>query len=201
MKELVADLSSPDYTPSGAGFLLPSLCHPDDLVLLGPSLRESSHRAVEEQLLLSSGITGGLEYDIHAVYQMPSQGESVPTSLPPAFTVIHAAASIFGILLSNMPESQRVQILEQLVDCIKQTKGSRQQSIQLSALAALCCFLKHLALDHVNLGPEEARKPCLGLILGALDSSSPGLRCAAVECMARLSHVVAETPYTSGLAQ
>ncbi|XP_040188814.1 HEAT repeat-containing protein 5A isoform X1 [Rana temporaria] len=201
IKELVADLSSPDYTPSGAAFLLPSLCHPDDLVLLGPSLRESSHRAVEEQLLLSSGIAGGLEYDTHAVYRMPSEGESVPTSLPLAFIVIQAAASLFGVLLSNMPESQRVQILEQLVDSVKQTKGTRQQSIQLSALAALCCFLKHLASDRVNLGPEEARKPCLSLILGALDSSSPGLRCAAVECMARLSHVVAEPPYTSGLAQ
>ncbi|XP_018409657.1 PREDICTED: HEAT repeat-containing protein 5A [Nanorana parkeri] len=202
MKELVADLSSPDYTPSGAAFLLPSLCHPDDLVLLGPSLRESSHRAVEEQLLLTTGIAGGsLEYDPHAIYQMPSEGESVPASLPPAFTVIQAAASLFGVLLSNMPESQRVQILEQLVDSIKQTKGSRQQSIQLSALTALCCFLKHLASDRVNLGPEEARKPCLGLILGALESSSPGLRCAAVECIARLSHVVAEPAYTSGLAQ
>ncbi|KAM5129642.1 HEAT repeat-containing protein 5A [Mantella aurantiaca] len=202
IKELVADLSSPDYTPSGAAFLLPSLCHPDDLVLLGPSMKESSHRAVEEQRLLSSGIAGGgLEYDTHAIYQMPSEGESVPASLPPAFTVIQAAASLFGVLLSNMPELQRVQILEQLVDSIKQTKGSRQQSIQLAVLTALCCFLKHLASDRVNLGPEEARKPCLGLILGALESSNPGLRCAAVECMARLSHVVAEPSYTSGLAQ
>ncbi|PIO38410.1 hypothetical protein AB205_0106900, partial [Aquarana catesbeiana] len=73
---------------------------------------------------------------------MPSEGELVPTSLPLAFIVIQAAASLFGVLLSNMPESQRVQILEQLVDSVKQTKGSRQQSIQLSALAALCCFLK-----------------------------------------------------------
>ncbi|XP_072285057.1 HEAT repeat-containing protein 5A isoform X1 [Pyxicephalus adspersus] len=201
MKELVADLSSPDYTPSGAAFLLPSLCHPDDLVLLGPSVKENSHRAVEEQLLLTSGIAGGsLEYDPHAIYQRPSEGESVPASLPPVFTVIQDAASLFGILLSNMPESQRVQILEQLVDSIKQTKGSRQQSIQLSALTALCSFLRHLASDHVKLGPEEAPKQCLSLIVGALESSSPGLRCAAVECMARLSHVVAEPAYTSGLA-
>ncbi|XP_068109960.1 HEAT repeat-containing protein 5A isoform X2 [Hyperolius riggenbachi] len=202
MKELVADLSSPDYNPSGAVFLLQSLCHTDDLVLLGPSPSENSHRAVEEQLLLSSGIPGGsLEYDPHAIYQMPPEGESVPASLPPAFTVIQAATSLFGVLLSNMPESQRVQILEQLLDSIKQTKGSRQQSVQLSVLTALCCFLKHLNSGSGNLGPEEARRPCLSLILGALESSNPGLRCAAVECMARLAHVVAEPSYTSALAQ
>ncbi|XP_063803533.1 HEAT repeat-containing protein 5A isoform X1 [Pseudophryne corroboree] len=202
MKELVADLSSPDYTPSGAAFLLPSLCHPDDLVLFGPSLQETGHRALEEQLLSSSGFPGGsLEYEPHAIYQMPSEGLSVPAPLPPAFTVIQAAASLFGVLLSNMPESQRTQILEQLVDSVKQSKGSRQQSMQLSALSALCCFLKHLATDHMNLGSEETRRPCLCLILGALESNNPGLRCAAVECMARLVHVVAEPVYTSGLAQ
>ncbi|XP_056402001.1 HEAT repeat-containing protein 5A isoform X2 [Hyla sarda] len=202
MKELVADLSSPDYTPSGAVFLLPSLCHPDDLILLGPSLQESDHRAIEEQFLLSNGIPGGsLEYDPHAIYHMPSEGESVPTPLPPAFTVIQAAASLFGVMLSNMPESQRTQILEQLVESIKQTKVSRQQSVQLSALSALCYFLKHLASNHINLGPEETRKPCLSLIVGALESRNPWLRCAAVECMARLAHVVSEPAYTSYLAQ
>ncbi|KAM4013424.1 HEAT repeat-containing protein 5A isoform 4-T4 [Anomaloglossus baeobatrachus] len=202
MKELVADLSSPDYTPSGAVFLLPALCHPEDLVLLGPSLQESDHRAIEEQFLLSNGIPGGsLEYDPHAIYHMPSKGESVPTPLPPTFTVIQAAASLFGVLLSNMPESQRTQILEQLVDSVKQAKGFRQQSVQLSALSALCCFFKHLASNHINLGPEETRRPCLSLIVGALESRNPWLRCAAVECVARLAHVVSEPSYTSSLAQ
>ncbi|CAJ0931852.1 unnamed protein product, partial [Ranitomeya imitator] len=202
MKELVADLSSPDYTPSGAVFLLPALCHPDDLILLGSSLQESDHRAIEEQFLLSNGIPGGsLDYDPHAIYHMPSKGESVPTPLPPNFTVIQAAAALFGVLLSNMPESQRTQILEQLVDSVKQTKGFRQQSVQLSALSALCCFLKHLASNHINLGPEETRRPCLSLIVGALESRNPWLRCAAVECMARLAHVVSEPLYTSRLAQ
>ncbi|KAG9480967.1 hypothetical protein GDO78_010300 [Eleutherodactylus coqui] len=202
MKELVADLSSPDYPPSGALFLLPSLCHPVDLILLGPSLQESDHRAIEEQFLLSNGIPGGsLEYDPHAIYHMPSEGESVPTPMPPVYTVIQAAASLFGVLLSNMPELQRTQILEQLVESIKQTKGSRQQSVQLAALSALCYFLKHLASNHIDLGPEETRRPCLTLIVGALESRNPWLRCAAVECIARLAHVVSETLYTSSLAQ
>ncbi|KAM9294002.1 HEAT repeat-containing protein 5A [Gastrophryne carolinensis] len=202
LKELVADLSSPDYAPGGAAFLLPSVCHLDDLVLLGPSVRDSSHRAMEEQLLLSSGIPGGsLEYDPHMVYQITSEEELVTTLLPLAFTVIQAAASLFGVLLSNLAESQRVQILEQLVDSIKQAKGSRQQSVQLAVLTALRCFLKHLATDRANLGPEEARRPCLTLILGALESTIPWLRCAAIECLARLACVVAEPTYIYGLAQ
>ncbi|KAM4662617.1 HEAT repeat-containing protein 5A [Discoglossus pictus] len=202
MKELVADLASPDYSPGEAAFLLPSLCHPEDLVLLGTFLQQSGHRAVEEQLLLGSGTPSRcLENDPHFIYQMPSPGESVPSPLPLAFNVIQAAASLFGILLSHMPESQRTQILEQLLDSIKQSKGSRQQSVQLSCLAALCSFLKHLVSTRSSLGPEEVRKPCLSLILGNLESSSPWLRCAAVESLARLVHVVAEPPFTAGLAQ
>ncbi|MEE6510381.1 hypothetical protein FKM82_030095 [Ascaphus truei] len=202
LKELVADLTSPDYPPGGGAYLLPSLCHPDDLVLLGPSLQESDQRAMEEQLLLSSGVpVGSLEYDPHAIYQTASEGKLVSAPLPTAFTVIQAAAALFGVLLSHMPESQRAQILEQLVDCIKQTKGSRQQGLQLTALSALCSFLKHLAAGRSVLGPEEARWPALALILGALESSSPWLRCAAVESMARLAHVVSDPVYTAGLAQ
>ncbi|XP_053331518.1 HEAT repeat-containing protein 5A [Spea bombifrons] len=202
VKELIADLASPEYNPGGAAFLLPSLCHPSDLILLGLSLQKNDVRGREEQLLLSSGIPGGsLEYDLHAIYQMPHEGESVPTPLPPAFTVIQAGASLFGVLLSQMPESQRPQILEQLLDSIKQTKGSRQQSIQLAAMSALGCFLKHLASNKSNLASEEARGPCLSLITGALESSNPWLRCAAVESMARLAQVVGDPGYTASLAQ
>uniref|UniRef100_A0A8C5QNR6 HEAT repeat-containing protein 5A n=1 Tax=Leptobrachium leishanense TaxID=445787 RepID=A0A8C5QNR6_9ANUR len=202
LKELLADLMSPDYHPGGAAFLLPSLCHPDDLILLGPTLQDTDHRGIEEQLLLTSGIPGGsLEHDLHAIYQMPPDGESTPTPLPSAFTVIQSAASLFGLLLSHMPESQRPQILEQLSDSIKQAKGSRQQNIQLSALSALSCFLKHLSANRNNLESDEGRRPCLSLISGALESNSPWLRCAAVGSLSRLAQVAADPGYTAGLAQ
>ncbi|OCT68730.1 HEAT repeat-containing protein 5A isoform X2 [Xenopus laevis] len=202
IKELVADLTSPDYSPGGAAFLLSSVCHPDDLVLLGPSFQETDQRAMEEELLLSSGIPGGcLEYDLHAMYQLPSEGESVPKPLPSAFTVIQAASLLFGILLAHMPESQRPQILQQLVESIKQTKGSRQQSVQLCALSALCNFLKHLASSRSSLGPEEMRKPCISLVQSVLESNSLWLRCAGVESMARLVQVVDDPTFTSGLVQ
>ncbi|KAM8920662.1 HEAT repeat-containing protein 5A isoform 2-T2 [Pelodytes ibericus] len=202
MKELVADLTSPDYNPAGAAFLLPSLCHADDLILLGPSFQETDLQGVEGQILLGSGIPGGsLEYDPHAIYQIPRPGESVPSPPPSALLVTQSAASLFGVLLSHMPESHRSQILEQLLDSIKQTKGSRQQSLQLSALSALSCFLKHLSSGRRHLESEDAQKLCLGLIMGALESHSPWLRCAAVESMARLAQVVADPGYTAGLAQ
>ncbi|KAG8449620.1 hypothetical protein GDO86_016308 [Hymenochirus boettgeri] len=202
MKELVADLTSPDYTPGGAAFLLSSVCHPDDMVLLGPSFQENDRRAMEEQLLLSSGIPGGcLEHDIHAIYQPTLEGESVPRPLPLAFAVIKSASLLFGTLLTHMPEPQRPQILQQLVESVKQTKGSRQQSVQLCALTALCSFLKHLASSRTGLGTEETSRPCLSLIQGALESNSPWLRCAGVETMARLVHVVSDLAFTASLAQ
>ncbi|NP_001090667.1 HEAT repeat-containing protein 5A [Xenopus tropicalis] len=202
MKELVADLTSPDYSPGGAAFLLSSVCHPDDLVLLGPSFQECDQRATEEELLLSSGIPGGsLEYDLHAIYELPSEGESVPKPLPSAFTVIQAASLLFGTLLAHMPESQRPQILQQLVESIKQTKGSRQQSVQLCAMSSLCNFLKHLASSRSNLGPEEMRKPCLSLIQAVLEGNSLWLRCAGVESVARLVQVVDDPTFTAGLIQ
>ncbi|XP_053553906.1 HEAT repeat-containing protein 5A [Bombina bombina] len=202
MTELVADLASPDYTPGGAAFLLPSLCHQEDLVLLEPLLQKNNHHAIEEHLLLNSGIPGGsLEYDPHSIYQILPDEESVPAPLPPAFSVIQSAALLFGIILSHMPESQRPQMLEQLLDTIKQSKGSRQQCVQLSAMSALCSFLKHLEIIQSSLEQEEVRRPCLYLIHCALESNSPWLRCAAVEALSRLAHVAAEPVFTAGLAQ
>lgn len=52
--------------------------------------------------------------------------------------------------------------------------------------------LQCLALDHVKLGPEEVQKPALSLLLGALESSNPLLRCVAAEGLARLAQVLSD---------
>uniref|UniRef100_A0A672TUT7 HEAT repeat-containing protein 5A n=1 Tax=Strigops habroptila TaxID=2489341 RepID=A0A672TUT7_STRHB len=202
LKELVADLTVPDSQIDTSTFLLPPLCHENDLLLLGPLLQETDHRFIEEQLLLGNSIAGGsLEYDPYSICEKVAQGDSVPKPLPPVLSVISAATRLFGVMFSHVAESHRLQVLEQLLNSIKQTKGSRQQIVQLNVVSAFSTSLKHLANCKGSLGPEEVRKSALTLVMGALESNNPLLRCAAAECLARLAQVVSDTAFTAGLAQ
>ncbi|NXT75634.1 HTR5A protein, partial [Zapornia atra] len=208
LKELVVDLTVPDSQIDASTFLLPPLCHENDLLLLGPLLQETDHRFIEEQLLLGNSIAGGsLEYDPYSIYEKVAKGGSVPKPLPPVLSVISAATRLFGVMFSHVAESHRLQVLEQLLNSIKQTKGSRQQIIQLNVVSAFSTSLKgfllsfHLANCKGSLGPEEVRRSALTLVMGALESSNPLLRCAAAECLARLAQVVSDSAFTAGLAQ
>ncbi|NXU59521.1 HTR5A protein, partial [Turnix velox] len=202
LKELVTDLTVPDSQIDASTFLLPPLCHENDLLLLGPLLQETDHRFIEEQLLLGNSIAGGsLEYDPYSIYDKVAKGDGVPKPLPPVLSVISAAARLFGVIFSNVAESHRLQVLEQLLNSIKQTKGSRQQIVQLNVVSAFSTSLKYLASCKGSLGPEEVRRSALTLVMGALESNNPLLRCAAAECLARLAQVVSDSAFTAGLAQ
>ncbi|XP_074886420.1 HEAT repeat-containing protein 5A isoform X2 [Buteo buteo] len=202
LKELVADLTVPDSQIDASTFLLPPLCHENDLLLLGPLLQETDHRFIEEQLLLGNSIAGGsLEYDPYSIYEKVAKGDSVPKPLPPVLSVISAATRLFGVMFSHVAESHRLQVLEQLLNSIKQTKGSRQQIVQLNVVSAFSTSLKHLANCKGSLGPEEVRRSALAVVMGALESNNPLLRCAAAECLARLAQVVSDSAFTAGLAQ
>ncbi|XP_059705858.1 HEAT repeat-containing protein 5A isoform X4 [Haemorhous mexicanus] len=202
LKELVTDLTVADSQIDASAFLLPSLCHENDLLLLGPLLQETDHRFIEEQLLLGNSIAGGsLEYDPYSIYEKFAKGDSVPKPLPPALSVISAASRLFGVMFSHITESHRLQVLEQLLNSIKQTKGSRQQIVQLHVVSAFSTSLKHLANCKGSLGSEEVRRSALMLVMGALESNNPLLRCAAAECLARLAQVVSDSAFTAGLAQ
>ncbi|NWW65189.1 HTR5A protein, partial [Ifrita kowaldi] len=202
LKELVTDLTVPDSQIDASTFLLPPLCHENDLLLLGPLLQETDHRFIEEQLLLGNSIAGGsLEYDPYSIYEKFAKRDSVPKPLPPALSVISAATRLFGVMFSHITESHRLQVLEQLLNSIKQTKGSRQQIVQLHVVSAFSTSLKHLANCKGSLGSEEVRRSALMLVMGALESNNPLLRCAAAECLARLAQVVSDSAFTAGLAQ
>uniref|UniRef100_A0A663ME58 HEAT repeat-containing protein 5A n=1 Tax=Athene cunicularia TaxID=194338 RepID=A0A663ME58_ATHCN len=202
LKELVVDLTVPDSQIDASTFLLPPLCHENDLLLLGPLLQETDHRFIEEQLLLGNSIAGGsLEYDPYSIYEKVAKGDSVPKPLPPILSVISAATHLFGVMFSHVAESHRLQVLEQLLNSIKQTKGSRQQIVRLNVVSAFSTSLKHLANCKGSLGPEEVRRSALTLVMGALESNNPLLRCAAAECLARLAQVVSDSAFTAGLAQ
>ncbi|XP_057344489.1 HEAT repeat-containing protein 5A isoform X1 [Manis pentadactyla] len=202
LKELAADLTAPDIQVAASTFLLPPLCHQDDLLILSPLLQETDHKFIEEQLLLGSGIAcGSLEYDPYTIYEKGVEGDSVPKPLPPTLSVISSAVKLFGVVCAHVGEAQRLLILEQLLDSIKHTKGPRQQVVQLHVVSSLSSFLKYVAGCKGNLGPEEMRRPALALVMGALESPNPLLRCAAAEAWARLAQVGNDGAFTTALAQ
>ncbi|XP_059770024.1 HEAT repeat-containing protein 5A isoform X4 [Balaenoptera ricei] len=202
LRELAADLTAPDVQVAASTFLLPRLCHQDDLLMLSPLLQDTDHRFIEEQLLLGNGIAcGSLEYDPYSIYEKDVEGDSVPKPLPPTLSVISSAVKLFGVVCAHVGEAQRLLILERLLDSIKHTKGARQQVVQLHVVSSVSSFLKYVAGSKGHLGPEEMRRPVLALVMGALESPNPLLRCAAAEAWARLAQVVDDGAFTAALAQ
>ncbi|KAM9646403.1 HEAT repeat-containing protein 5A isoform 3-T3 [Trichechus inunguis] len=202
LKELAADLTAPDIQVAASTFLLPPLCHQDDLLIFSPLLQETDHRFIEEQLLLGNGVAcGSLEYDPYSIYEKDVEGDSVPKPLPPTLSVISSAVKLFGVICAHVGEAQRLLILEQLLDSIKHTKGARQQVVQLHVISSFSSFLKYVAGSKRSLCPEKIRRPALTLVMGALESPNPLLRCAAAEAWARLAQVMDGGAFTAGLAQ
>ncbi|XP_013365835.1 PREDICTED: HEAT repeat-containing protein 5A isoform X5 [Chinchilla lanigera] len=202
LRELAADLTAPDIQVAASTFLLPPLCHQDDLLMLSPLLQETDHRFIEEQLLLDNGVyCGSLEYDPYAIYEKNVEGDSVPKPLPPTLSVISSAAKLFGFVCAHAGETQSLLIVEQLSNSIKHTRGARQQIVQLHVVSSMSNFLKYVAGSKGKLGSEEMRRLALTLVMGALESPTPLLRCAAAEAWARLAQVVDDGAFTAGLAQ
>ncbi|XP_043929761.1 HEAT repeat-containing protein 5A isoform X2 [Protopterus annectens] len=202
LKELIADLTAYDNQMSAATFLLPSLCHQDDLSLLGPSLQETDHQFIEQQLKFGNNMgVGSLEYDPYSIYEKVSEEDLVPKPPSPALSVMNAAVGLFGVIFCHVADHQRAQVLDQLSEAVKQVKGARQQIVHLNVVSAFCSALKCSAASRGLLEPEEVRKPALALVISALESSSPLLRCIAAESLARMAQIVADSAFTAGLAQ
>ncbi|XP_074517821.1 HEAT repeat-containing protein 5A [Sebastes fasciatus] len=195
MNQLVSDLSGQDNLNQSCSelTLLPPLCHRDDLTLVGPALHATDHRYIEEQL--HGGGVGGGSLDNDA-FSLCEKTDEAPAPLPPAVALTAAAARLFGALHPHIISAQRVKILEQFVETVKQLKGQRQQTVQTHVCAALCSLLKHQGGVRGSLGPEEVRSPALSLLSGALESASPLLRCLAAEGLARLVQVVGDAGFT-----
>ncbi|XP_036928579.1 HEAT repeat-containing protein 5A isoform X7 [Acanthopagrus latus] len=195
MNQLVTDLSGQDNLnhPCSELTLLPPLCHHDDLQLVGAALHDTDHRYIEEQLHGSSVGGGSLDND---AFSLCERRDEAPAPLPPPVALTAAAVCLFGSLYPHVISAQRVKILEQFVETVNQLKGQRQQSVQTHVCAALCSLLKHQGGIRGSLGPEEVRSPALSLLMGALESSSPLLRCLAAEGLARLVQVVGDPGFT-----
>lgn len=92
-------------------------------------------------------------------------------------------------------------MLDHFNECIKHAKSSRQEAIQMNIFTALISGLKGLTEAKTSFGQEDVKKSATNLIINALTSSNPILRCAAGESVGRMAQVVADSRYTAELAQ
>ncbi|KAL4613050.1 HEAT repeat-containing protein 5A [Arapaima gigas] len=199
LKQLVSDLTVAENTLSSGQILLLRFCHMDDMPALGPAMQDTDHHFVEEQLHYGSSVgIGSLEYDPFTICK---KSLDVPTPLPPACSVSIAAVELFGAMFPHISSSQRMQMLEQFSECLKQLKGPRHQSAQIHVISALCCALKSLGSCQNVLVLEHTYKLGLALLLGALESSNDLLHCVAAEGLARLVQVANDSAFTVSIMQ
>ncbi|XP_015463527.3 HEAT repeat-containing protein 5A isoform X2 [Astyanax mexicanus] len=197
LKLLQNDLTGPENMACAELSLLPPLCHNQDLALMGPALQDMDQHYIEEQLHGGTIGGGSLEYDPYAIFEKDLQ---VPAPLPPVAALTAAAIQLFGVIFPHLAIQQRAQVLEKCSETVRLLKGNRQQTVHIHVTAAFCCTLMNLASGRETLGPEEVQKPGLSLLMGALESSNPLLRCVAAEGLARLAQVLNEPNFTVSLA-
>uniref|UniRef100_A0A8C7F9Q6 HEAT repeat-containing protein 5A n=1 Tax=Oncorhynchus kisutch TaxID=8019 RepID=A0A8C7F9Q6_ONCKI len=166
LKQLVTDITGPENVVCSELTLLPPLCHSDDLALLGPALQDMDQHYIEEQVCQRPKGVVTISLQIQLMYWI-------------SVTLNHLVAmSLCNFLFYDKLRDYNLWISPQL----------------LTPLSFLC--VQHLGSSRVGLGPEEVRKPALGLLVGALESSNPLLRCMAAEGLSRLVQVVNDPAFT-----
>uniref|UniRef100_A0A8B9LQ12 HEAT repeat-containing protein 5A n=1 Tax=Astyanax mexicanus TaxID=7994 RepID=A0A8B9LQ12_ASTMX len=132
-------------------------------------------KSYEGESCVANDLTGGgsLEYDPYAIFEKDLQ---VPAPLPPVAALTAAAIQLFGVIFPHL--------------AIQQSAASQ----------ALTLIFQCVTSGRETLGPEEVQKPGLSLLMGALESSNPLLRCVAAEGLARLAQVLNEPNFTVSLA-
>lgn len=129
------------------------------------------------------------------------KSEQCPGPLPLGVTVIDTSASLFGSIFSRVSNKHRLQMLDHFGECIKHAKSQRQEAVQMNIFTALLCGLKGLTESKSSIGQEDVRKSATNLIISALISTNPILRCAAGEALGRIAQVVGDSRFTAELAQ
>lgn len=149
----------------------------------------------------SASGSGALEHDLCCLYRPISKSEQSPGPLPLGVTVIDMSISLFGVIFPKVSNKHRLQMIDHFGECIKHAKSARQEAVQMNIFTALLSGMKGLTDNKSNLGEDNVKKSATNLIISALISPNPILRCAAAEALGRLAQVVADSRYTAELAQ
>ncbi|XP_069685594.1 HEAT repeat-containing protein 5B isoform X2 [Periplaneta americana] len=202
LRMLVAEFTLTENPANTTTSQLRTVCHADDSVILGTWLQETDHRTIEDQLQPNSAAgSGALEHDSCCLYRPVPLGELVPGPLPLGVAVIDMSVSLFGQIFPRVANKHRLQMLDHFAECIRHAKSSRQEAVQMNVFTAVLSGLKGLTETKTTFGQEDVKKSAAALIIGALTSSNPILRCAAGESLGRMAQVVGDSRFTAELAQ
>ncbi|CAG9112634.1 unnamed protein product [Plutella xylostella] len=191
LRLLAAELAAAADTGSAtvATGMLRHALHPRDTILLGEAswIYETDHAEIEEQLIspLSASGSGALEHDPCALY-LRSDAQ------PLGVAVVDAAVTLFPLVFARAANKHRQQMLEHFAECIKMSKGSRQEAIQINVYTALLMALKTLAEMKLSLGQDSVKTVATEMIMAGLSSPSVLVRAAAASCAGRLCPCVSE---------
>ncbi|KAK7105011.1 hypothetical protein V1264_019636 [Littorina saxatilis] len=202
LRELVAEFTLTDNPANTTTSQLRSMCHVDDSVILGSWLQETDHKAIEDQLQPNSASgSGALEHDAQSLYLRRPASDPIPGPLPLGVAVIDSSVKLYGVIFPRVAHKHRYQMLQHFIECIRQAKSSRQQAVQMNIFTAVLCALKSLSETKTSVGNDEVKKAAFTLIMDALGSANPILRCAAGEALGRLAQVVGDSKFIAETAQ
>ncbi|XP_067680006.1 HEAT repeat-containing protein 5B-like isoform X1 [Haliotis asinina] len=213
LRELVAEFTLTDNPATTTTSLLRSMCHVDDSVILGSWLQETDHKAIEDQIEPNRRVdkeflqpnsasgSGALEHDAQYLYARCPPSDPVPGPLPLGVAVIDSSVRLYGFIFPRVAHKHRYQMLNHFNECIKQAKSSRQQAVQMNIFTAVLCALKSLSETKTSIGTDDVKKAAFSLIMGALSSANPILRCAAGEALGRMAQVVGDSRFIAEMAQ
>ncbi|GBP42418.1 HEAT repeat-containing protein 5B [Eumeta japonica] len=199
LRLLAAELAG-EADPNGANVatgILRSVMHPRDTILLGEagSIYDTDHANIEEQLIspLSASGTGALEHDPCCLYQSLPSEATCPGPLPLGVAVVDAAVLLFGQIFPRAANKHRQQMLEHFTECIRVSKGARQEALQMNVYTALLFALRALTEVKGALGLDAVRAVATELIVNGLSANSSSVRAAAACCAGRLCSCITET--------
>lgn len=205
LRMLVGEFTLTENQANTTTSQLRAFCHVDDSVIMGTWLQDTDHRSIEDQLQPNSAAgSGALEHDPCCLYRpviSNNRCDQIPGPLPLGVAVIDMSVLLFGQIFPRVANKHRLQILEHFTECIKQSKSTRQEAVQMNVFTALLSGLKGLIEAKASFGQEDVRKAATQLIIGALTSTNPILRCAAGEAVGRIAQVMADFRFTAELAQ
>ncbi|GLH08860.1 HEAT repeat-containing protein 5B [Gryllus bimaculatus] len=202
LRMLVAEFTLTENAANTTTSLLRTVCHADDSVILGTWLQETDHRSIEDQLQPNSAAgSGALEHDTCCLYQQVQMGENCPGPLPLGVAVIDMSVTLFGQIFPHVANKHRLQMLDHFAECIRHAKSARQEAVQLNVFTAVLSGLKGLNDCKATFGQEDVKKSATTLIIGALTSPNPILRCASAESLGRMAQVIGDSKFTAELAQ
>lgn len=97
---------------------------------------------------------------------MATSGVNPCGPLPVSVAVIDSAVELFARIFPCVPVRHRTQMIEHFAECIRLTKSTRQEAVQINVFAALLGAMRRLAENKAAFGDDaELRKSTANLIL------------------------------------